>query len=257
MAQQISQLSTKEKEYNVRLFFSTVQMLAINEYDISPYEELLREFEVEEEFQKRGKETQFIRFEDLSQYIDDVNVYNYGCSVNFPKGRFMSFFATNNKTKKIKYICYYDNEGKDISADDVQAITDNCMSVSKSNNENDQGVEFFGTGSNYESLIITSSKIGSYSKERMRGIKNIKLIQEEVVFIRPFNHIFQSTIEKMPIAKYEKDYGKIPRANMPSISSSDSYMTYREISKVPTEIHRERINEIELITNTIHVKIVN
>lgn len=257
MADQNYQPTEEEKEYNVRLFFATIQMLAINEYDISAYESLLSEFESEEEYEKRGEDTRFISFEELSEYINDINFYNYGASLKFPKGRGISFLITNNKTKKIKYICYYENGKKDISAEDVQIITDNCMNLWKEINKKDEGIDFFGINSNYECLIISDSKVGSYSKERIRGIKHFRVIEEEIVLIKPFNHVFQSTIEKMPVSEFNEKYGDIPKSNLPSITSSDSYMSYREISKVPTKIHRETINEIELIKNTVYVKIVN
>ena len=242
----------------IRLFFASIQMMAINDYDISPYEQKLEEFEREEEVEKNGQIPKYITMNGLANYIDEINYYEYGFEIkNSNKESKLSYMLTNYRTGKIKYVCFYESDEGDISTTDIQYITDRCIEIWNGINEESNDGGFFGPNSNYECLIVVNSKIGSYPRERIANIKQFSIIDEKVILVKPFNTPFQSEIKVMTNSEYNKNFGNIPKANMPSIGSSDVFMKYREISNAPVKIYRNTINSIQLQTDEIHYKLVN
>lgn len=244
------------KKYYVSLFFSSLKMMALREYDIGPYSELLREYDENNAKEENGMEANFISYEELETIVCDINLYEYGVpEPSNPKELKISYFVSNRISEKITYVCFYNSGEMDILTDDIVVITKRCNQIWESNNENSNDGGFFGPNSNYSFLILVKNKIGSYPKERISRIKQTETMEERMVFVEPFNNPLQSEIRKMSNQKYAKLFSGIPKSNMPSIGASDPYMRYLSIKKDShTEIFRDSINESDPQGKYIHYK---
>lgn len=245
-------------ENQVRLFFATIKMLAFQDFDICPYEDLLNEYEDQRERSEDGEDPEFISYEELTDYIAEINLFNYGIEKSDIEDEDKtSFLLTNYRTGKILYVCFYNKIYEDISTDHANKIIIRCMDIWKQSEGEALDGGFFGPNSNYECMIVIKSKIGAYSRERITNIRNFKVVDEKMIMMEPFDSVFQSEMKAMPKAKFQKMFGNIPRSNMPSVKSTDQYAQYLGIKDGPVEIHRLSINEVDMIERSIHYKNIN
>ena len=242
----------------VVLFFGSVKMMAFQSYDISPYSEILRAYDDERDKEKNGEKPNYISYTELCLYIQSVNLRNYGVSrAEKTHEKRISYLLTNHQTGKIKFICFFNTESGDLLSEEITMITNRAQEISKIvNDEDESDAGFSGINSCLEVLVVTRNKISPYPKERVAHIDQIKIIDERLILSEPYNNMLQSSVYVMSKNEYAI-FKNIPKSNLPSISSSDAFMTYLGIDKKPTKLYRGMIASSDPLRITIHYKNVN
>lgn len=244
-----------EEKKQVRLFFATIKMLAFQDYDISPYEELLDNFELQKQIEENGEIPEYTSYEDLVNYVTNVNKYNFRVEKSKHNDEDkMSFLLANYKTGKILYVCFYNKINDDLSTDHASIIIERCMEIWNQAEGNALDGGFTGPNSNYECLIVVKTKIGPYPRERVANIKQVKIINEKIILLEPFDTVFQSEMRVMPRQKYQEYFRNIPKSSIPSIKSTDQFTQYLGIKSEAVEIFRTNINEVDTVEKSIHYK---
>lgn len=230
--------------------------MALRGFNIAPYEEKLRIFELEQDKERDGETPTYIKFKQLSEYIKRVNSGTYGIPYDKrqPEKK-TSYLLSNYVTGKIAFICFFSTNSGDLLTGEMNEIVARSQVISSYVNDHDESTPGLSSiDSVLEVIIITKNKISPYPRDRVASISQITILKEITVMSEPHNNVFQSE-HKVANSSERKEFENIPKSKMPSISSSDEYMQYLGIANKLTKIHRFR-EDSDFMDVKIHTKYV-
>lgn len=239
-------MSENKTSYNkhVYLFFSTVIMMCFQNHDISPYQELLDNFNKSIDELRKGNETTFISLNDLEKYVDKVNKRMHNIEIEKNDYDHKLNFILFNYQKGIKTFIYFsNNEKSDFSSNETQSMTSRINDISMIvNNEEEDDLGFSGPNSKLYALFVNNTKLSKYSSDRLNVLSHLTIVNHINIIAQPFNHILQSQIKEITKKEYKEITNGESKSNFPSITCKDTFMNYNSIkADTPTKIYRAPI----------------
>ena len=244
-------------ENTLRLFVSSLRMMAFRNYNIDPF---LPYIQIHDEIERNIRDGQMFTNEMLNTIpgeIQKLNLGSYNFQISSKQKGFgnFSYIVENHKTGIRCLVLFFKTSNDSLTSNDLETIIKIFNSLSIAINGNS---DFSQQTSRLQGIIIFKGKPSPIPKEKINRIDTLELINENLILSNPYDNIMQSQFTPYSMDETE-NFFKDPsfiRGKIPSVSKSkDVVIQYLDIrEKTVVEINREKISDDESLDVSIYFR---